>query len=181
MKRWPKVVAALAGLLVLFVAVIFIGGLAIDPKIEVGVEKRLARTPEQLFPLLSSASGIAKWWSSAPPMEGQPKMEVKKKSGPDEGAGLMVTFEAGGTLMETWEVKASHPSSRVVYEVDFAGMMKVERTLTLTPDSEGTKVSWKETGTLDSAPMRWMKVIMPADAVAKNFEAALELLEKAAD
>jgi uncharacterized protein YndB with AHSA1/START domain len=178
MKRWQKVALGVVLAPVVLVAGCGIGGLFIDPKVELGIEKTLAAPPSALFPLLQSAEGINDWWSHA--QDGGHEMVATKKSGPDEGAGLVVIFEANGSVMETWTVKAAEPSSRIVYDVDFAGMLTVERTLTLTSSGTGTLVTWNETGEMSSPYMRWMKVLMPADGVKQHFHDALSALDKAA-
>ena len=55
-------------------------------------------------------------------------MVVRKAQGPDSGVGLVVVFEAGDNLLETWTVKQVEPGQRVVYDVSFAGQFTVERT-----------------------------------------------------
>ena len=63
MKPWQKLVAALGALLVAFIAFIFIGALAIDPKLELGVEKpRLKVLPVFLLGAEVERSGAYASW-----------------------------------------------------------------------------------------------------------------------
>jgi hypothetical protein len=104
---------------------------------------------------------------------------VRKASGPDEGEGLVVVFEAGGKVLETWTVR--HASAdRVEYDVDFAGMLTVHRTLTMSEIDGAVHVTWREAGRIDNPLARWMKVLMPEEEVMKNCDIALEALERAA-
>lgn len=188
-----KLLVALLVVLVLVGGVIYVGGAFIDPNVQVGTESHLAAPPAAVFAHLDNVAGLTRWWTIAPPpemkegMQSPPKMSIRKIGGPDQGPGMMVVFEMDGRVMETWTLKTSEPpgrgpggGARVVYEVDFAKMMKVERTLTLTPDEEGTRVTWRETGVIEKPPYRWMKVLMSDEQVTKSFEAALGALGKAA-
>jgi len=176
-----KLLIVLLALLCVFALVVVGGGALIDPGIDLSVQKRLPHSAAQLYSHLDSVDGVAKWWSGPPP-EGSPPMQVKHKSGPTQGAGTVLTFEADGQTMETWTIKATEPPSKIVYAVDFAGAFVVERTLTLAPDGDGsaTNVTWRETGSIESPMMRWFNVLMPAESVTKNFENALDLLARAA-
>jgi hypothetical protein len=186
MSRLKKVILGVAIVTGALGAVMFGGGALMDGSIQVGVEKRLSASPQVLFTFLDNTEGLDAWWSVG--QEGQPddvpRMKVKRKSGPDAGAGLEVIFvaagEGEGSVMETWRIKSVTPPSNIVYEVDFAGALTVERTLTLTPDGDGTRVSWQEKGTIDRPAMRWMKVFMPPEKIQDNFDRALAALDRAA-
>jgi hypothetical protein len=182
MTRLKKVILGVALVTGALGAVMFGGGALMDGNIAIGVEKRLSAPPVVLFTFLDNAPGLDAWWSVG--QEGQPdgvpRMQVKRKSGPEQGAGLEVNFIAAGDVMETWRIKSVNAPSTIVYEVDFAGAMTVERTLTLTPDGDGTKVAWNEKGFIDRPAMRWMKVFMPPEQIQDNFDRALAALDKAA-
>lgn len=190
-----KLLVALLVALVVLALGIYVGGAFIDPHVSAATEKTIAAPPADVFAHLDNVSGLASWWTSAPPPEPRegrqagPTMVVRKLGGPDQGPGLVVVFEVDHRAMETWTLKVSEPpgtgaagegAARVVYDVDFAQMMKVERTLTLTPAGEGTKVTWREIGVIEKPPYRWMKVLMAEEQVTKNFEASLTALEKVA-
>jgi uncharacterized protein YndB with AHSA1/START domain len=178
MRKVLMVLLALLG--ALFVVVIG-GGLIIDGNIALGIEKRIAAPPDTIFSFLDNAAGLDTWWKSGD-QSAQPQMkfDVKKKSGPEKGAGLVVDFESEGKVFETWTIKSSDPPRQIVYDVDFGGAFQVERTLTLTEDGDATRVKWHETGVIKNPAMRWFKVMMPPETIIKNFEMALGALEKAA-
>lgn len=185
MSRLKKVILGVSIITGGLGLVMFGGGALMDGSIKLEVEKRLSSSPEVLFGFLDSAAGLEAWWSVG--QEGQPdsvpKMHVKRKSGPETGAGLEVTFvNAGdGAVLETWRIKSVTPPTQIVYDVDFAGALNVERTLTLTPDGEGAaRVKWTETGNIERPAMRWMKVFMPPEQIQDNFDRALGALDKAA-
>ena len=179
-----KAIVGVAAITSIVGIVMFGGGALMDGHIDLGIEKQLKSSPSWLYPFLDNAPGIDAWWSVG--QEGQPdqvpRMSVRRKSGPESGAGLQVEFVVadGGGVMETWTIKSVKPPSEIVYEVDFAGAMKVERTLTLTPDGDGTKVTWRETGNIERPAMRWMKMVMPPEEIQANFDRALAALDKAA-
>ena len=168
-----KIVLGLVAIVAIVALILFGGGYLIDPTIAIGTDQRLSSPPAALYRFLDSTEGLDRWWSSE-------TMTVKKLSGPDSGAGLRVAFEAGGKQIETWEVKSSDPPKQIVYAVDFSGMFTVERTLTLAPDGDGTKVSWRELGKLDNPLMRWGKVLSTPDSIINNFNSALAALDKVA-
>jgi uncharacterized protein YndB with AHSA1/START domain len=181
MKRLKIIGSVLGAVVLLGVVVVVGGGFAIDPDVSLETTREIAAGPASVVRHLSSAEGLAAWWKVAqdetPP--GAPRMTVQKQAGPDQGEGLVVTFEAGGSVMETWTVRHVSPE-RVEYEVDFAGMLTVHRTLTLAGAGERLRVTWRETGRIDNPVSRWMKVMMPAEEIVKNFDAALGALERAA-
>lgn len=183
MARWKKALIVASVVVGALFLVLFGGGALMDPKIALDVEKRLSSPPDVLFRLLDNQPGLDAWWtmgqSDAPP--GSPRMLVKKKSGPDQGQGLAVRFvDDEDNVMETWVIKSSDPPKTIVYEVDFAGAMTVERTLTLVPDGGGTRVTWAEKGHIERPAMRWMKVLMPQETILDNFDLALAALDRAA-
>lgn len=180
MARWKKaliVAAIVTG--ALFVG-LFGGGALMDPNIALEVEKRLSSPPAVLFGFLDNQPGLQSWWSEGQ-TEATGRMSVKKKSGPEQGQGLAVQFvDEKGNVLETWVVVSSQPPTKIVYSVDFAGAMTVERTLTLTPEGDGTRVKWQEQGRIDRPAMRWMKVVMPPQTIIDNFDRALAALDRVA-
>src|SRR5688572_12980424 len=95
-----KMLIGIAGLVVALLIIIVGGGLLIDGKLVVNAEQPLKTSPAQLYPLLSSVSGLGTWWKQVPDAS---TMVMKKKSGPDEGVGMVIAFEsADGKMFETW-------------------------------------------------------------------------------
>jgi hypothetical protein len=94
--------------------------------------------------------------------------------------GLVVVFEMDGSPIERWTIEASDPTSQIVYRVEFIGTFTVQRTLTLTPEGNGTLIRWRENARLDSPLMRWGKVLSSPDAVIANFDNALAALDQVA-
>ncbi len=106
-------------------------------RFDVETKRRLSFTPEAIFAVLQTERGLAAWWG-----------EVKHR-GPDTGTGMVISFEHDGKVTETWTVAAVESSRRVVYEIDFAGAGRVQRTISLIPDGDGTAVTWREIGKAD--------------------------------
>jgi uncharacterized protein YndB with AHSA1/START domain len=165
-----KVLAGVAILIAAVALILVLGGLAIDPTIAIGTEKTLESSPAELWKQLDNPAGLERWWS----------MSVRKIAGPDSGPGLVVEFVADDRVIETWTLKSADAPNEIVYDVAFTGMMTVERTLTLTPADGGTKVTWRETGSIDNPLARWGKVVMTPDSVIANFDRALMKLDEAA-
>lgn len=180
MKRWKKIVIGIAAFIALAVIGLALGGLALSPDVQIRVDKRLAASPQKLFPLLHTPAGLSRWWAVA--MQGMPgsPMTVRKQSGPDQGPGMTIVFEQDGSVLETWLVTAAQPDASIGYDVDFAGMFTVKRVVTLKPDGTGTQVEWVDSGRFDNPLLRWMTVLMPPSSIEKNFRDALGALDKAA-
>ena len=184
MAKWKKALIKAAVVVGGLFLVLFGGGALMDPKIALEIEKHLSSPPAVLFAFLDNQPGLDRWWTAG--QADQPpdslRMLVKKKSGPDQGQGLALIFvDDEDNVMETWLVKSSDPPNRIVYEVDFAGAMKVERTLTLTPDGAGgTRVKWDEQGHIARPAMRWLKVLLPQQKILDNFDRALAALDRVA-
>ena len=162
---------------------LFGGGALMDPKVALQLDRRLSSPPDALFRFLDTTAGLEQWWSAgqADVPAGAARMRVKKKSGPEQGQGLAVVFvDHEDAVFETWLVVSSQPPSKIVYDVDFAGAMTVRRTLTFTPDSGGTRVTWQEQGRIDRPALRWMKVLMSQEDLAANFDHALAALDRIA-
>ena len=190
-----KLVLVFGGLVALLAIVLYGGGALMDPNIALETEKRLGSPPDVVYGFLDDAAGLDAWWREG--QEGQepslPKMRVKRKSGPEVGPGLQVQFVAApeeggdGSVFETWTIKSAVPGQQIVYDVDFAGVLTVERTLTLTPDgvdengnAAATRVKWAEKGVIDAWAKRWMKVMAPPEKIVDNFDRALLALDRAA-
>src|SRR5688572_28092263 len=152
-----KVLLGFVALIVLLAVIVLGGGMLLERNLVVSTEQRIKASPAQALPLLTSQAGLAAWWKSELDAMGY---VVKKKSGPDEGVGMVVTFESkAGQVFETWtlrEVSASAPT-RVIYEINFAGMMLTTRTISLTPGSfEGSDARWHEVADIGNPLVRWM-------------------------
>jgi hypothetical protein len=101
--------------------------------------------------------------------------------------GLVVAFESPkGDVYETWTIRevgggeGSAPT-RVVYDVDFAGMMTTKRTITLTPGSfEGCDAHWHEVADIANPIVRWLMKSSDFKEVIENRNVALRSLDGAA-
>ncbi|MCB9675503.1 MAG: SRPBCC family protein [Alphaproteobacteria bacterium] len=151
---------ALAGLFVL-------SGYALPSHLELATDREVALPPEAVFDLVASSEGVKRWWKpiTAKAVEdGYPAMEVVPQ-------GIhKLTFESGGYVMETWQLKKIDPGERlVVWEVDF-GPLAVDRTIRVDREGTGSHVYWSETAEVGNPLMRWMaKVSDPT----QNFQDAM--------
>lgn len=183
-KRWAAIGAGLVvGVPALLCGASGAAGMLLPSQIALETQAHLDAEPEPLFDHLDDASGIIAWWSVAMAelggTEEPPPMQIRHVEGtPARGEGCQVVFEASGMTMETWKILEVVPNEKVVYDIDF-GIMRVERTLTLSSAKDGgTVVVWAETGEMSNPWMRTMGKLMgdPTD----NFQGALEALDKAA-
>jgi hypothetical protein len=154
------------------------GGLLIDSKLEVSTEQRIKRKPEEIYPLFLSVNGISAWWHDELQKMG---VVVKKQSGPDQGVGMTITFESDkGKVYETWTLVEASAPTKVVYDVNFAGMMQTKRTISLIPGSfEGCDAHWNEVAHIGNPVFRWMTKMMNMKDVVENRNKALRALDTA--
>lgn len=177
-RTWKTKLLIAAGVIAgLFVALV-LGGFLISPEVELETHARLDAPPEAIYPHLDELEGLRAWWARAgeeTAAQGMPAMTIEHRGGPTQGEGMQLAFVADGQTFETWVVVEREPPSKIVYDVDFQAFV-VRRTLTLTPEAEGTTlVTWAETGTIDRPLMRYM-TLLPQQVVLANFNAALRAL-----
>ena len=181
--RWGVAVGAIVGAPAILFGSIGAVGLAIDDGLSVAVDERIDAPVGAVYAHLDSAQGIARWWDramNAPADPTQPKaVAVVARPGPTAGPGTVIDFVAGGKATETWTVLEVEPDARVVYEVDFK-VMRLQRTLTLSADGEGTRVQWSEEGTVDNPWWRAVTAAWGTDWAESNFRAAIAILDAAA-
>lgn len=151
-------------------------GYALPRDFSASVERTVPRRCPEVLPLFSGVDGVRRWWG---PMleqaerDGHGRMEVRPKPGvPTEGVGTVLVFVAGDTTMETWTLR-SLAHDRAVWDVDFAGMLTVERTLALKTAGDGCAVTWSETADIGNPMMRWFSLLSDP---AVNFASALEAI-----
>lgn len=179
-----KVGLGLVAFVVLLIVVAFVGGAMIDPHVELETSATLKAPPAAVYALIGSPEGVKGWWLGSDKDIGMPEdsppMTVDVTA-EQAGPGGEVVFGVDGTTAETWTLVEVVPPNKAVWDVDFAGMFTVHRTLTVS-DAEGggTQVKWHETAELDGVLMRWMRVLMAPEDVIANFDNALQLLGRRA-
>jgi len=185
MMEWWKVGAACFGALLLFVVGIYVGGTMIDGRIDMGTEASIEAPQTQVYEYVATGEGVVQWWTAAGAEfadSGYPPLDISViEPGGADGVGLHVRFSSDGTVMEDWTVISASPPESVVWRVDFAGMMEVERTLSVRTDGDGCIVGWHEVGTIDNPMFRYMTLMMPPEDIVKNFDGALTALKKEAE
>ncbi len=183
MKRALKWLGAGVGLVLVLIAAVIVSGFALPGDLAYETTREIDATPEELFPYLDSQEGLTKWWGAGTPeaeARGYPPMELVSLPGPASGGGMRFEFRAGASTMEIWEVLASEPPRRVVYDVDFQ-ILRVERTITVDlVDADTTLVRWAEKGHTNNPLVRWM-AFLQGDGIVENFQMALGALETQAE
>ncbi len=179
-----KLLLGLAAVVVALVFVAFVGGAMIDPHVELTTTAQLSAPQASVYALIGSPQGVHRWWLGADKEIGMPEdsppMTVEVTA--DQAApGGQVVFGVEGTQTENWTLVEAAPPERAVWDVDFAGMFVVRRTLTLSPaEGGGTAMTWADVAEIDGVLVRWMTVLMPAADVIANFHSAMRLLDRRA-
>lgn len=160
-------------------------GLVLPAEIALSTTMRLDAPPERVFTHLHDFEGIDAWWTTAMQRHAEQSgaevaMQVVHVAGsPSAGPGCTIDFIAGGMTAETWTILEVEPGRQVIYDVDFK-MMRVERTLALAADGDGSVLTWAETGRISNPWMRVMAAAMGEDGAIENFRDAAEALDQVA-
>lgn len=173
MRRVLQVVGVGVGLVVLGCAGLIGFGYTLPAEASLGVVEPVNAPPATVQPYLSTHQGLTRWWNGMAQAEGWPAMAIDHVAGPKDAPGMVVTFAMDGSVAETWTLVEKGPN-RVVWDVDFAGMMLTHRTLELSGDGAGTSLAWSETATIDNPLMRLSGLLMDPEA---NFSHAIAGLD----
>ena len=172
MKFVKILLAAVAALAVL----VFGGALLISPDYAVSRSVRVNAPPERIFTRIDSSRGWASWgvWYRR-----DPQMKITE-SGPAQGVGSAWSWTSesqGNGAMRLTEVQ---PGQRVAYELTIEGFDPSQGELTLVPDGDATRVTWRMHGTMPYGIGRWFGLFMDR-FVGPDFEAGLGHLKALAE
>ena len=142
----------------------------------------LEASSTELFPLFNSRDGQQRLWTHAWERAGDaaaPPMRIADLGGPDAGVGArMGFFPADGH--ETWqsvagigEILASEPGRRVVYRIDFDGVVS-DRVIELEAVDDGrTRVRWSETLSTSHPLIRYALLAGNSEDINAGFRGVL--------
>jgi hypothetical protein len=172
MKLLKVLLAIVAGL-----AVVVLGGaLLIPPDFAVSRSVRVNAPAERIFARFDTAQGWSTWgvWYRR-----DPQMKVTE-NGAARGVGAAwswVSENQGNGAMRLTEVQ---PGLRVAYELTIEGFDPSHGDLTLTPDGDATRVTWRMHGTMGYGVGRWFGLFMDR-LVGPDLEAGLANLKALAE
>jgi len=140
----------------------------------------VAAPPAKVFPLIDNFHN----WPAWSPWEGKDPAMERGFQGPESGKGAIFTWSGDKSVGQGgMEILESDPPKRVVIDMIFQKPFSARNTVTftLTPEAQGTRVSWVMEG---PSPLigRVMQVFSNMDAqVGGAFESGLARMKAAAE
>ena len=169
--KWMAIVAAV------LLAVFFGGALLIDPAYRVERVAVINAPAPKVYALISDPKAWVKWtvWNQR-----EPNMKMGF-SGAASGQGAKWEWESkdGHGNME---FTGAEPDRQIRYRLGFVEMSMVSTgALTLTPEGNGTRISWTNEGNVGNSPMmRWFVPFMDK-MMGPDFEGGLTNLKALAE
>lgn len=133
------------------------GGYALPDKAEVSRETIIAAPPDKIFAIVSDLQRANEWspWFSL-----DPNMVVTfEGTSPGIGQKMSWISKDPNVGSGTQETTAIMPNQSITSALDFGDMGQATATITLTPESAGTKVKWDFATALKSLPERWFGLL----------------------
>jgi uncharacterized protein YndB with AHSA1/START domain len=167
MRILRNVVIAVAVLLVLFLVI----GFFLPSTFTVERSTLIAAPVDSIYARVATPRTWATWsaWTAK-----QDSTLAYTYAGPESGAGAVMKFTAKQMGNGKLEIVEAVPGRVVGYELRLAGTdMKVNGRVTLEPDGDGTKVTWRDSGDLGGNVL--LRYLVPmlnrnlAAAYEKNF------------
>jgi uncharacterized protein YndB with AHSA1/START domain len=170
--KW--IVIALAGL----AALLFVGGLGLSPKFTAARSVSVAAPADKVYALVADPREWKRWsvWNQ------RDSAMAITYSGPPSGAGAAWEWKSKSEGDGKMTFTAAEPGQRVAFDLYFPDFGTTSRgDLRLTPDGNGTRVTWTMNGDMGSNPLyRWMALFMDR-MVGPDFEAGLANLKALAE
>ncbi|MDZ7779635.1 MAG: SRPBCC family protein [Gemmatimonadota bacterium] len=137
---------------------------------EAGASKLVAdASPRDVYSLLDTPEGWRSW--TAWPDSGL------ERSGPERGPGASMSWDDPDLGEGLFRIVEVTPPERVTYEVEVGRTMRTTGTLSLAPDGEGVRISWRETGTLGPNPLMGYWALFMDRAQTAELERSLDRLD----
>jgi carbon monoxide dehydrogenase subunit G len=138
----------------------------------------IAAPPAKIFPLVNSLKTASTW---SPWMAKDPAVTVSY-DGPDAGVGARMAWTSTILGDGTQEITASTPDAAVDSTLIFGGMSPSSARFALTPEGDGTTVTWSITSDMGMNPIgRWMGLLMLDRWIGPDFETGLSNLKTLAE
>ncbi len=176
MKTWKKVVLGVLAVLGAAIAIVLILAAMQPDTYAVERSRVIHAPPERIAPLLTD---LRQWITWNPWDELEPTSH-KEYSDPASGVGAWYTWEGEVVGAGRMEI-ASISASEVVYDLTFTAPFEDEGvvTITMTPEGDGTRVTWAMTGNQEHLMGKIISLFMDMDAMlGADFERGLTNLER---
>lgn len=167
--------------IILLIAVFFIGGHFLPDEWMVTRSTSIQAKPEQIYPYVSQFKKWEKWspWNSS--KDASLKFTY---SGEDEGVGAKQSWTSDKMGSGWMEITAADPQSGVAYDlgIDMYGHQStLDGNIQFQPQDEQTTVIWTDHGVAgNSAFNRWMSLLVEP-MIGNDLEEALAGLKKAVE
>ncbi len=173
-----KVLKVLGVLVLVLAAIVLLGGLLISPKFSVVRSATIAAPPAVVYELVADPRRWKEWsvWNRR-----DPQMTMSY-SGAASGAGAVWAWKSASEGDGRMTFTEAEPGRRIAYELFFPDFGTTSTgALVLSPEGEGTKISWSIDGDLGGNPVsRWFALAMDK-LVGKDFESGLANLKAVAE
>lgn len=173
-----KIFKYLGLLLIVLIAVLLIGGMAISSKYSISRSVQIAAPPEKIFPLVSDPRAWAKWsvWHQR-----DPAMTISY-SGPSSGAGAGWAWQSKSEGDGKMTFTAADAPKRLTYELyfpDFGTTSTGE--FRLEANGPATTVTWLMNGDMGKNPLYHWFARFSDKMIGPDFEAGLKALKSVAE
>jgi uncharacterized protein YndB with AHSA1/START domain len=173
-----KVLKWILTVVLVFIAVLVIGGYLLSSKFTASRSTVINAPPDKVYPLVASPREWKQWsvWNRR-----DPAMQIEY-AGPDSGAGAKWTWHSKSEGDGSMTFTAAEPPRRVAFELYFPDFGTTSSgDITLAPEGSGTRVVWTMNGDMGANPLfRWFALF--ADSmVGKDFESGLANLKAVAE
>ncbi|NDV89992.1 polyketide cyclase [Alteromonas sp. 345S023] len=163
----------LAGIGVL-IALVIIAGFFLPKEFSVERTVVIDAHPKDIYPHIVDLKAWQQWgvWFTR-----DPDMVISYQ-GPDRAIGMRSQWQSVSEGSGEMEITQLDHNKQVVYRLYFPEFdMGSTGTLTLTPDQNGTVVSWKDEGGVGNNPIDRYFVLFMDDLIGPDFELGLENLK----
>jgi len=159
----------------LFLALLVVGML-LPGELDVERSIDIARTPEQVFPLVDDPRAFNRWspWDAG-------GMTVAYSGGESGVGARMIWTDPAGEAKGSQEIVESDPPNRVVYELEFGLRGGARATVELEPAGSGTRVTWGFSYRIGYDIVGRYIGALTASRIGAKFDQGLERLKRLAE
>ncbi|MGL4577213.1 MAG: SRPBCC family protein [Burkholderiaceae bacterium] len=173
-----KIIKWVLIVIVALAALLWGGGYFLSPKFTVARSVTINAPADKVYALVANPREWKKWsvWNQR-----DPAMQITYE-GPESGAGAKWTWKSKSEGDGSMTFTKAEPGKMVGYDLYFPDFKTTSAgDLTLTPEGQGTKITWTMNGDMGSNPLfRWFA--LNADSmVGKDFQAGLDKLKAVAE
>lgn len=172
-RRAPVRLLRIAGITFGIIGALLLGflgiGMLLPSTWEVERSTWIRATPDRVFPELNSARAWERWTPSPE--------SASEYFGPGEGEGSGRRWDDPGYGEGSFVITASDPTRSVGYGVEVeGGSIRIEGTLDLEAERDGTRVTWVERGDFGRNPLLGYLAARMEELQGVQLEASLETL-----